>query len=156
MLAKLVFPSQGCLTQKLDEASPELLSPKAASRLWGKRCTPFATLNGYIVTSVTSEGVSLLRSRRLFPAKDILLYLARRCFWQLGRNNRGQTTEDRGPAVAKAMAWQERWKAERKVISYSLLVNGGQGPQRSDHRTTGQRTTERRAIAQVIGYLLLV
>src|SRR6266496_3750328 len=51
-----------------------------------------------------SLGLSLLRNRGL-AAKDILLDLARRCFWQLGRNNTGQTN-DEAPAFAKATAWQ--------------------------------------------------
>ena len=41
----------------------------------------------------TSLGLSLLRNRGL-AAKDILLDLARRCFRQLGDNNRGQTNDE--------------------------------------------------------------
>src|SRR2546423_13945063 len=45
------------------------------------------------LAAIYSLGQSLLRNRGL-AAKHILLDLARRCFWQLGHNHRGQTNDE--------------------------------------------------------------
>src|SRR2546430_11073229 len=56
-----------------------------SATFFSSHCRLFETHNREGIGSSTgiSLGLSLLRNRRL-AAKDILLDLARRCFWQLG------------------------------------------------------------------------
>jgi hypothetical protein len=63
---------------------------------------------GLLYGLLRTLGLSLLRNRGL-GAKDILLDLARRCFWQLGRNTRGQQSEVRGQTSEFITVW--KWPA---------------------------------------------